>query len=107
MLCKKCTIALCFIATACVGGLGQSKVSTATQQQSAALPNSSNGPVLQTRDQRYRLERGDVFDVDFALTPEFNQTVTVQPDGYISLRGVGDIRILGQTIPEASATIRT
>lgn len=108
MLCKRCTIALCFIATACVDGLGQSKVSTATQQQSGALlqSNSSNGPALQTRDQRYRLERGDVFDVDFAFTPEFNETATIQPDGYISLHAVGNVKVLGQTIPEASETIR-
>ena len=61
---------------------------------------------MQPRDQRYRLERDDVFDLDFALTPEFNQTVTVQPDGYISLRGVGDVMVIGQTIPEACASIR-
>jgi len=63
-------------------------------------------PTLQSRDQRYRLERSDAFDVNFVLTPEFNQTVTVQPDGYISLQGVGEVKVLGQTIPEACATIR-
>ena len=47
-----------------------------------------------------------MFDLDFALTPEFNETATIQPDGYISLRGAGDIKVLGQTIPEACETIR-
>jgi polysaccharide export outer membrane protein len=61
--------------------------------------------MLQPRDQRYQLERGDQFDIDFALTPEFNQTVTVQPDGYISLRGVGDLKVVGQTIPQAATII--
>ena len=63
-------------------------------------------PALQIRDQRYRLERNDVFDLDFVLTPEFNQTVTVQPDGYVSLRGAGEVKVIGQTISEACATIR-
>jgi protein involved in polysaccharide export with SLBB domain len=31
---------------------------------------------------------------------EFNQTVTVQPDGYVTLRAVGDLRVQGRTLPE-------
>ena len=93
---------LIFVAIACSTLFGQAKPS-----HSIGASGTRDHPMLQSRDQRYQLERGDVFDLDFALTPEFNQTVTVQPDGYISLRGVGDIRILGQTIPEASVTIRT
>jgi len=56
--------------------------------------------------QRYRLRPGDSFDVDFTLTPEFNQTVSVQPDGYGSLKGVGTIPVEGKTIPELTETIR-
>jgi polysaccharide export outer membrane protein len=55
---------------------------------------------------RYKLEAGDAFEVSFDLNPEFNQTVSVQPDGYISLRSVGDIMVKGQTVPEVSETIR-
>jgi len=91
---------LLFLAIACTVH-GQNVQSIATT--ASANPRQ---PALQPRDQRYRLERNDVFEVDFVLTPEFNQTVTIQPDGYISLRGVGDVRVLGQTIPEASASIR-
>ncbi len=46
---------------------------------------------FQTRYPRYKLRPGDAFDVSFELSPEFNQTVTVQPDGYITLRGIGDV----------------
>jgi polysaccharide biosynthesis/export protein len=92
---------LLFVVVACTALFGQTKPAN-----SIAGSGSPGQPTLQARDQRYQLERGDVFDLEFALTPEFNQTVTVQPDGYISLRGVGDIKILGQTIPEASKTIR-
>jgi len=58
------------------------------------------------RHPRYKLEAGDSFDISFELNPEFNQTVSVQPDGYISLRGVGDILVTGQTVPEVTDTIR-
>jgi polysaccharide export outer membrane protein len=65
-------------------------------------------PALQRRNPRYQLCRGDVFDLDFPFTPEFNQqAVTVQPDGYISLRGVGDLHVEGQTVPEATEALRT
>src|SRR5215469_2913423 len=60
-----------------------------------------------TRLPRYKLEAGDAFDVAFELNPEFDQTVSVQPDGYVSLRGVGDILVKGQTVPEVTETIRT
>src|SRR5690349_14268493 len=90
------------VAATCTSLFGQAKPS-----RSIGPSGTRDRPMLHSRDQRYQRERGDVFDLDFALTPEFNQAVTFQPDGYISLRSVGDIRILSQTIPEASATIRT
>ena len=62
---------------------------------------------FQSRAPRYKLEAGDVFDISFELNPEFNQTVTVQPDGFITLRGVGDVMVKGQTVPELTETLRT
>lgn len=46
----------------------------------------------------YTLHVGDVIDLNYRLTPEFNQTVTVQPDGYISLNLVGSVKAEGVTI---------
>ena len=63
----------------------------------AAIPGQANAeatsssekamgqPQLQHRNPHYQLSRGDTFDLAFPFTPEFNQTVTVQPDGYITL----------------------
>ena len=56
---------------------------------------------------RYKIGSGDSFDVNFELSPEFNQTVTVQPDGFITLRGVGDVNVAGQTVPELTQTLKT
>jgi polysaccharide export outer membrane protein len=64
-------------------------------------------PALQRRNPRYQLCKGDVFDLDFPFTPEFNQqAVTVQPDGYISLHGLGDLHVEGETIPELTEALR-
>ena len=42
----------------------------------------------------------DTLELSFMLTPEFNQTVTVQPDGYITLRDAGDVPAAGRTLTE-------
>jgi polysaccharide export outer membrane protein len=64
-------------------------------------------PALQRRNPRYQLCRGDILDLDFPFTPEFNQTITIQPDGYITLRAVGDLHVEGQTVPEVTQALRT
>jgi polysaccharide export outer membrane protein len=64
-------------------------------------------PLLQHRNKRYQLHSADVLELSFPFTPEFNQTVTVQPDGYISLRGVGSIAVVGQSLTEVSKSLQT
>lgn len=71
---------------------------------SPALPQQDG---QQTTEVRYRLAKGDVFDLNFPLVPAFNQTITVQPDGYVTLRGLGTIRVDGMTVPELSDALRT
>lgn len=49
---------------------------------------------------RYRITPTDVLELTFPHVPEFNQTLTVQPDGYVTLRAVGELRVQGRTVPE-------
>jgi len=49
---------------------------------------------------RYRLTPSDVIELSFPYVPEFDQVITVQPDGYASLRGIGDLRVQSRTLPE-------
>ena len=60
---------------------------------------------FKVRYPRYRIQTGDALDLTFTLSPEFNQTVSVQPDGYISLKDAGDVHIEGMTTEEASRAI--
>jgi len=64
-------------------------------------------PAFQERYPRYRIHAGDVLALSFSFTPEFNQSVIVQPDGYITLREVGDIHVVDKTIPEVVEAVRT
>ena len=64
-------------------------------------------PELHRRNPRYQLCKDDVLQLTFVLTPDFNQTVTVEPDGYITLLGVGDLHVEGQTIPDVTQSIQS
>jgi polysaccharide export outer membrane protein len=57
-------------------------------------------------DARYQLRRGDVLELNFPFVPDFNQTITVQPDGFVTLRVVGALRADGLTVPELIRNIR-
>ncbi len=71
-----------------------------------SLASAPATPGLHERNPRYRLRKGDTVDLDFTLSSEFNQTVAVQPDGYVTLKGVGSIFVEGQTVPELTETVK-
>jgi len=53
----------------------------------------------------YRLTKSDTLEINFTFTPEFNQSLTVQPDGLIALKGAGTLHADGLTIPELQQAI--
>ena len=83
-----------------------SSTPTAAQAQGTTAQDAAEHPELHRRNPRYQLGIDDVLQLSFALTPEFNQTLTVQPDGFITLLGVGDIHVAGQTVPEVTHSIQ-
>jgi len=54
---------------------------------------------------RYCLQPSDVIDIHYRYTPEFDQTITVEPDGFAVLQIVGDIKLQGLTLEQARAAI--
>lgn len=48
----------------------------------------------------YRLQKSDVVDATFTFSPEFNQSLAVQPDGFVALRGAGSVLAEGLTLPQ-------
>ena len=61
---------------------------------------------LSTRGPSYRLHPGDTIDLHYTYTSEYDQTAIVQPDGYVSLKTGGSVRVAELTLEEASAAIR-
>jgi polysaccharide export outer membrane protein len=93
------------LALAPVGLMAQQNSSMAvTRSMSASATEPSqpgdDRPALQQRNPRYRIMRDDVLNLSFPISPEMNQTVTVQPDGYITLLSVGSLFVQGMTVPE-------
>jgi polysaccharide biosynthesis/export protein len=105
----KCSfIALAGLAAIAIAAMGQNNVALiGTNSGPSSVSSSSNAPPkIQQRNPRYRLRTSDSFDLDFALSPEFNQTVAVQPDGYVTLKAAGSIFVEGQTVPELTETLK-
>ena len=83
------------VAIAAAGQDNLVPAATGDGSSSVAIAPTIAVPGLHERYPRYRVRKGDTFDLDFALSPEFNQTVAVQPDGYVTLKAVGSIFVEG------------
>jgi polysaccharide export outer membrane protein len=53
----------------------------------------------------YRLRRSDIVELSFTFAPEFDQTATIQPDGYIALKDQQELYVEGMTLPEVRQTV--
>lgn len=69
-------------------------------------PNKSGPALTGVRHPPYRLHKSDVVDVKFTFSPELDQTATVQPDGYIALKGAGQLFAEGLTVDELRDQVR-
>ncbi len=91
---------------------GSAQEASSSPQATAANPDNipviqgTGRTVLQQRHPRYQIQPGDVLEITFTFTPEFNRTVTVQPDGYINLRDLPDKHVVGKTTPELREMIQ-
>jgi polysaccharide export outer membrane protein len=87
----------------------QASGSAPAQPAPVADVNSSDAqrPALHQRYPRYRIRSSDVITLTFRFTPEFNQEVTVQPDGFIQARGLGnDVYVQGLTVAEMTTALQ-
>lgn len=71
----------------------------------AQTPQTTS-PRLEQRNPRYILHRQDVIYLSFPLSPELNQTLTIQPDGYINLQNAGSLYVQGMTVPEVVVAVK-
>jgi len=76
----------------------------------AAMPGGADGqgnPLLGgERHPLYRLRPSDVVDISFTVAPEFNQTLTIQPDGYVMLKDAGMVEVEGLNLEEFAKVVQ-
>jgi polysaccharide biosynthesis/export protein len=75
--------------------------------QSPPRADAAARPELHQRYPRYKIGANDVMTLTFRYTPEFNQEVAVQPDGYIQLKGLpADVHAQGLTVVELTNNLQ-
>lgn len=83
---------------------------TGGSRTTAAKPGGADGlgnPLLGgERHPLYRLRPSDVVEISFTVAPEFNQTLTVQPDGYVMLKDAGMVDVQGLNLAEFSDAVQ-
>jgi polysaccharide export outer membrane protein len=101
------TLWTCTFSGAQVGQAAQLD-SGSVRAEPANLPRQGGPADVQfaTRDPRYRVRKSDVIEVKFKFSPEFDQTLTVQPDGFVTLDEVGDLKVEDKTLPELREAIQ-
>jgi polysaccharide export outer membrane protein len=108
---RLCATALLMAASLCPAAAQETSAVTTTQTSQTVPPDgsldstSAAQSMFTQRYPRYLLRPSDVIQLAFPITPEFDQTISVQPDGFVSLRGVGDLRIAGKSLPELSEAL--
>jgi polysaccharide export outer membrane protein len=90
--------------------LGLTGAAAGDRSTTAAKPGQADGlgnPSLGgERRPLYRLRASDVVEITFTVAPEFNQTLTVQPDGYVILKDAGLIDAQGLNLEEFSQAVQ-
>ena len=82
-------------------GAGTGGVSTTAARLGGA--DGLGNPLLGgNRRPLYRLRPSDMVEISFTVAPEFNQTLTVQPDGYVMLKDAGLVEAQGLNLEEFS-----
>jgi polysaccharide export outer membrane protein len=75
----------------------------------AATPGGADGlgnPSLGGSHPLCRLRPSDVLEISFTVAPEFNQTLTVQPDGYVMLKDAGMVAVQGLNLEEFAEAVQ-
>jgi len=98
---------------------GKVAAKSSQSQEGLGRGGSTNGAITQPgkadgqgepafggeRHPLYRLTRSDTVDVNFTFSSDFNQTLTVQPDGFVALRGASTLFVAGLTVPQMQQAV--
>ena len=89
----------------------QMKVTSTSQgaaeaTKSGIADGASSPDEMGNRRPLYRLRKSDVIEIKFNFASEFDQTLSVQPDGFIALRDMDELYAEGLTVAELRGAVR-
>lgn len=103
-----CILQLTLVVAAAQQPRSPAAVSRAVDTTKSETADGAPSPALAgERRPLYRLHKSDAVKITFTFAPEFNQTVTVQPDGFIALMGQKQIYAERMTLPQLQDAVRT
>ncbi len=79
-------------------------IGVVAEQAQAEKPAKETVPNL-TKPDRYRLQPNDVLEVQYRYSPEYNDMASIQPDGFVVLNFIGEVKIGGVTLEQAQKLI--
>jgi polysaccharide biosynthesis/export protein len=93
---------IAMLAAGCSDTANQQNEVVGTNHATAMSPEQcmENGKIMRAAEAdpgSYVIQPGDAVTIDFYLNQEFNQDVTVRPDGKVALRLVGNLQAAGLT----------
>jgi polysaccharide export outer membrane protein len=114
LICAVSVLGCCAVQASSVAAAAQEQATQAAKaSEGAAGPTkpgvadgASSPDEMGNRRPLYRLQRSDVVEIKFNFASEFDQTVSVQPDGFIPLKGVDQLYAQGMTVPELRDAVR-
>jgi polysaccharide biosynthesis/export protein len=79
----------------------------ATEAAKSGIADGASSPdEMGNRRPLYRLRKSDVIEVKFNFASEYDQTLSIQPDGLITLRGLDALYAEGLTVSDLRTAIR-
>jgi polysaccharide export outer membrane protein len=60
---------------------------------------------LRNRNEPYKIQPSDQLQLTYRYSPEYDQSLTVQPDGMVTISLVGSVKIGGMSLDQARAAI--
>ena len=94
-------LSLACVSLTCVAAVAQS----GPVINRAATDRTTINRSFAERESRYRLQPTDIVEVHYRYTPEFDQTVVIQPDGFVNLQIIGDLKLQGLTLEQVKAAL--
>ncbi|MBA3913533.1 MAG: polysaccharide biosynthesis/export family protein [Acidobacteriales bacterium] len=73
--------------------------------KTGAADGASSPALTGERRPLYRIHKSDVLELHFTFSPELDQSASVQPDGFLALRGVQPIYVEGLSLPQVQQAV--